>query len=95
MTMHLALLSIKFHLPGCGSLKEKRQCLNGLKDKFGKISNIAVSEANYHDSLQSAEWHFVVMSQDKIIVEQQLAQIETVASTELDAVIESLQREWL
>lgn len=93
--MHLAVLSLNFHLPGCSSLKEKRHRLLGLKDKFGKIANVAVSEANYHDNHQRAEWHFVVMSQDKIVVEQQLAHIEKFASSELDAVVDNIQREWL
>ena len=93
--MHLAILSLTFQLPGCSSLKEKRRRLLGLKDRFGKTANIAVSEANFHDNHQRAEWHFAVMSQDKTIVEQQLVQIEKFASLELDAVIESIQREWL
>ena len=93
--MHLALLSLKFRLPGCGSLKEKRRRLAGLKDRFGKITNIAVSESACHDQHQRAEWNFLVMSQDKIIVEQQLGQIEHHASTELDAIVEDIQREWL
>jgi hypothetical protein len=93
--MHLAVLSCTFQLPGCSSLKEKRQRLLGLKDKFGKTANIAVSEANYHDNHRRAEWHFAVMSQDKTIVEQQLAHIEQYASTELDALVEDMRREWL
>jgi len=93
--MHLAILSVNFHLPGCSSLKEKRQRLLGLKDRFGKTPHIAVSEANYHDNHRRAEWHFAIMSQDKVVVEQQLAQIEKFASTDLDAVVETIHREWL
>lgn len=93
--MHLAVLSLVFQLPGCASLKEKRRRLLGLKDKFGKIANIAVSEAGFHDNHNRAEWHFAIMSQDKTIVEQQIAGIERHASTELDAVIENVRREWL
>ena len=93
--MHLAVLSLKFHLPGCDSLKEKRRRLRGLQDKFGRITNIAASEADFHDQHQQAEWHFAVMSNDKTIVEQQMAGIENYAATELDAVVERAQREWL
>ena len=93
--MHLAILSLTFHLPGCASLKEKRRRLLSLRDRFGKTTNIAVSETNFHDNHQRAEWHFVIMSQDKTIVEQQIDQIEKYASLELDAVLESKQREWL
>jgi len=93
--MHLAVLTLVFQLPGCSSLKEKRHRLLGIKDKFGKIANVAVSEANYHDNLRRAEWHFAVLSQDKTIVEQQIAHIENFASTELDAVLEKAHREWL
>lgn len=93
--MHLAVLSLTFQLPGCSSLKEKRRRLLGIKDKFGKIAHVAVSEANYHDNHRRAEWHFAVLSQDKTVVLQQLNFIEKYASTELDAVLENAQRQWL
>ncbi len=93
--MHIGLLSLKLHLPGCNSLKEKRRRLLGLRDKFGKTSNIAVSESAHHDSHQSAEWSFIIASSDKSIIEQQMAHIDRHVHTELDAVLEGSQVEWL
>lgn len=93
--MHIALLTLKFHLPGCSSLKEKRHRLMSLRDKYGKIANIAVSESQYHDNHQSAEWSFVVVSSDKAMIEKQISQIEQHAVNERDAIIEDRQIEWL
>lgn len=93
--MHLAILTIRFQLPGCRSLKEKRRRLSGLKDKFGKIHNIAVSEADFHDRHQQAEWYFAIISNDKTLIEQQITKIELHAASELDAVVEDCRREWL
>ena len=93
--MHIALLSLSFHLPGCASLKEKRGRLRGLKDRFGKIANLAVSEAGNHDKHQSSQWLFVALAQEKSHVDQLFAQVETFANSELDAIITQVQREWL
>ena len=35
--LHIAVLRLRFHLEGCGSLKDKRQRLCGLRDRFGRL----------------------------------------------------------
>lgn len=57
--LHIAVLRLRFHLEGCGSLKDKRQRLSGLRDRFGRLPGIAVCESEAHDSLAEAEWSFV------------------------------------
>ncbi|MEE4283615.1 MAG: DUF503 family protein [Pseudomonadales bacterium] len=43
--MNIACLTIVFHLHGCQSLKDKRQRLAGLRDRFGKQTQVAVCES--------------------------------------------------
>ena len=85
--MVIGLLTLEFHLPGCRSLKEKRQRLSGLKQRFGRVANIAVSEAGWHDRHQQAQWCFLGLAGDRKGLEQLLAPIETYAASQVDAVI--------
>ena len=48
--MHIGVLALDFHLAGCRSLKEKRRRVGRLRDKFGRIANLAVCESAYQDS---------------------------------------------
>ena len=91
--MYIGLLTLTFSLPGCGSLKEKRGRLRGLKDRFGKQPNLAVSETGLHDVHQSAQWSFVVLCANRAQGDQMLAQIEQYAVTDLDVVVVDRQLE--
>lgn len=93
--MHVALLTLTFHLPGCQSLKEKRGRLRGVKDRFGKLSNLAVSESGLHDVRDRAEWTFLSLSQDRAQIDRMFSHIEQYADSELDAVLTNTRREWL
>lgn len=93
--MYIAILCLEFHLEGCASLKEKRQRLGKLRDKFGKQTSIAVCESDYHDVLQSAQWSFVATSSDKVTVEKLVRQIDQYAASSLDAVISHVDLQWL
>lgn len=93
--MHIALLNLTFQLPGCRSLKEKRGRLRGMKDRFGKLNNLAVSETGLHDVLDRAEWTFVSLGQDRGQIDRIFSSIEHYADSELDAVVLETRREWL
>ncbi len=93
--MNLKLLTLDFQLPGCCSLKEKRHRLGGLKDRFGKIANLAVTESAHHDQHQLSQWSFVAIGTDATVLEKVLTSVETHASTQLDAVVIDCQRQWL
>jgi uncharacterized protein YlxP (DUF503 family) len=83
--VHLALLTLRFHLEGCDSLKEKRQRLAGLRERFGRLPGIAVCESGVQDSLQQAEWTFAVLAGSRKLVDQQIAEVETHVAEALDA----------
>jgi uncharacterized protein len=94
-TMHIALLNLTFQLPGCHSLKEKRGRLRGMKDRFGKLNNLAVSETGLHDVLDQAQWSFLSLGQDRAQIDRMFSSIEQYAGGELDAVLLETRREWL
>jgi hypothetical protein len=92
--MHISLLSVQFHLEGCDSLKQKRQRLSGLRDRFGRLPQVAVCESGLQDSWNQAEWSFVVAGDAKIVAKQ-LSDIENFCQAELDAVVTGIHREQL
>jgi uncharacterized protein YlxP (DUF503 family) len=52
--MALGILTLTLHIPGCGSLKEKRRRLKPLLTRLHREFNISVSEVDHHDVWQSA-----------------------------------------
>jgi uncharacterized protein YlxP (DUF503 family) len=91
----IARLCIEFRLGGCRSLKEKRQRLAGLRERFGRTPNVAVFESDHHDVLQRAQWTFVVGAAQARVVEQVLAGIERDLRLQVDAELIDLRRTWL
>ncbi|GAB1261878.1 hypothetical protein NBRC116495_25850 [Aurantivibrio plasticivorans] len=84
--MYLALLTMNFKLTGCYSLKEKRSRLRGLKDKFGKNPNLALSESKFHDDHQQAQWQAAVLCESKATGQKLFEQIRQFVHT-VDAVL--------
>lgn len=93
--MVIMVMVVDFHLVGCQSLKERRHRLSGLRDRFGKQSNVAVCESAYQDHHQQAQWTFVGVGSSHRLVEQTLAAIESALQERVDAVITGLTRESL
>ena len=93
--MHVGLLQIEFFLSGCRSLKEKRQRLGGIREKYGRITNVAVSESAHHDTHQRAQWSFVATAASADVVERTLGEIERSLQMSVDAQLVSAEREWL
>ena len=91
--MKLELMTVTFRLQGCRSLKEKRQRLNGLRERFGRAPNVAVCESDYQDSLQRAEWSFVAAAGSGAVAERVLTEILTSIQLSVDAELVDVQRE--
>lgn len=91
----IARLTIMFRLEGCRSLKEKRQRLAGLRDRFGRNPQIAVFESESADVLDRAEWTFVAAASAASVVEQLLAGIERDVQEIVDAEVVRMVRERL
>jgi uncharacterized protein YlxP (DUF503 family) len=83
--LHIAILTLRFHLEGCTSLKEKRQRLIGLRDRFGRLPNMAVCETDRQDSLQHAEWTFIAAATARPVTDQMIAEVEKDVAETVDA----------
>jgi uncharacterized protein YlxP (DUF503 family) len=56
--------TVELHLPGVGSLKEKRHTLKGVKEKVRQRFEVSVAEVNHQDSWQRATLAVACVSQD-------------------------------
>ncbi len=93
--MSIGLLRIEFYVAGCRSLKEKRQRLNGIRERYGRAHNVAVCESAHQDLLQRSEWTFVAASAGRSVVDRALTDIERNLQTTVDAELIDVHREWL
>ena len=93
--MSIGSIAVEFLLDDCRSLKEKRQRLNGLRDRFGRAPNVAVFESAHQDLLQRAQWTFVAGAASPVIVEQLLSGIERDLQNTVDAQLLDVRRTWL
>jgi uncharacterized protein YlxP (DUF503 family) len=91
--MLIGLLRASFVLPGCRSLKEKRQRLGGLRERFGRQVNVAVCESNFQDIHDRAEWSFVAVALTSRLIEQTLSDIEQRIVETVDANVAEFVRE--
>ena len=52
--MHVHVLTLEIHLPGCSSLKEKRSRLKPLLSALHQNFNVSAAEIEHQDAHQSA-----------------------------------------
>ncbi|ART81362.1 hypothetical protein CBP31_00865 [Oceanisphaera profunda] len=93
--MHIGILIMTFSLPGCGSLKEKRQRIGGMHERFGRSLMVAVCESGEHDRHDASEWSFVVVANSKREVESQCSQIEDKIQRTVEGRVVNVSRELL
>ena len=93
--MHIAILTLTFSLPGCSSLKEKRQRMGGLHARFGNTPSVAVCESAERDQHDASEWTFVIVGLSKREVESQCSQLEVKIERTVDARMMNVMREFI
>lgn len=93
--MHIAILTLTFALPGCGSLKEKRQRMGGLHARFGNTPSVAVCESAERDRHDASEWTLVIVGLSKREVESQCSQLEVKVERTVDARVMNIEREFI
>lgn len=93
--MHIGILTISFSLPGCGSLKEKRQRMGGIHERFGRSPSVAVCESGDRDKHDASEWSFVVVAPSRREIESQCSQIEDKILRTVDGRVMNVIREFL
>ena len=60
--MHVALLQVRLHLPGMGSLKDKRQVIRSILDRARSRYQLAAAEVDDQDVHRSAVLGFAAVS---------------------------------
>jgi len=93
--MQIGVLRVAFVLPGCHSLKEKRQRLGGIRERYGRQVNVAVCESRYQDDHDRAEWTFVAAGMTARVIQQTLADIERRIVESVDANVAGIDREMI
>ncbi|WP_347330024.1 DUF503 domain-containing protein [Marinimicrobium locisalis] len=93
--MHIAILTCNVSLPGCGSLKEKRQRMGGLHERLGRNPSIAVCESGERDRHEASEWSFVVTGLSRRDVESLCSDIENRLERSVDGRVLEVNREFL
>lgn len=93
--MHIAILTLTFSLPGCSSLKEKRQRMGGMHERFGRNPSVAVCESGEHNKHDSSEWSFVVTGTSKREVDSLCSQIEDKIQRSVEGRVMDVVREFL
>ncbi|MCE8012441.1 MAG: DUF503 domain-containing protein [Billgrantia sp.] len=93
--MFIAVLTLDVSLPGCASLKEKRQRMGGIHERFGRHPAVAVCESGQHDRLEASEWTFVVTGNERQKVESLCSEIEDKLQRTVDGRVLKVSREML
>lgn len=88
-------MTIDFRLGGCRSLKEKRQRLKGMRERFGKAPNVAVCESDFQDVLQRAQWSFIATAANGDVAEKSLNEILSSIELSVDAELIGVEQETL
>jgi uncharacterized protein YlxP (DUF503 family) len=73
--MHVAVLSIELHLPGCRSLKQKRGLLKPLLAGLQRHFSVSAAEVDRQDAHQSAVIACAVVANESAHAQQVLQEI--------------------
>lgn len=93
--MHIGILTFTFSLPGCSSLKEKRQRMGGMHERFGRNPAVAVCESGELNRLDASEWSFLIAATTKREIESLCSQIEEKIQRTVEARVMDVTREVL
>lgn len=93
--MNVRLLTVDFYLGGCRSLKEKRQRLKGMKERFGRAANVAVCESDHQNAHQRSQWSFVATAASGDVAERALSDILNTIQMSVDAELIGVHQEVL
>ncbi len=72
----------ELHIPGCESLKEKRQVVRSLKDRLHARFNVSAAETAHQDAHQRAEIAVCVVSEDRRYAQSVLSSADRLVEEE-------------
>ncbi|WP_170007371.1 DUF503 domain-containing protein [Bacillus fonticola] len=88
-------LTVEVILYNAHSLKEKRAVLQRLFAHIGGQQNMAVSELDYQDLWQRAEFGVVAIASSKTVCEQMVQRVCNYLDQQHDLEATSIEQEWL
>jgi len=93
--MQIVVLTLTFSLPGCRSLKEKRQRMGGIHERYGRNPAVAVCESGDRERLDASEWTFVVVGTSSQELDSLCSEIEDRIQRTVEARVTDMVRERL
>lgn len=93
--MQVVFLTLMFALPGCRSLKEKRQRMGGIHERYGRNPAVAVCESGLRERTDASEWSFVVVGNSATEVEALCSEIVDRIERTVEARVTDVLRERL
>lgn len=91
--MQIRVLSFSIALPGCRSLKEKRQRVGGLHERFGRNPAVAVCELGAREQHDLSEWSFVLVARSQRELDALCTQIEQKLERTVDGRLMAVHQE--
>jgi len=88
-------LEIELHLPGSGSLKEKRSVIRHLLETSRRRFGVSGSEVDHHDLRQRASLGFALVAPTAGRVEEVLDRVERFVWSDPRVTVLSSARHWL
>ena len=76
--MVVGIMSMRLHIPGAHSLKDKRRALRSVKDRLRSHYNVSVAEVDAHDVWQTAVLGVCAVGRDRPFVDGLLVKVEKV-----------------
>lgn len=73
--MVVGFSELQLHLPGCSSLKDKRQIIKSVKDRLHNRFNVSVSEVDHHELWQRATLGVACVSRTNYQAKKTLARV--------------------
>ena len=91
--MRISVMTAVFQLEGCHSLKEKRRRVSGIRERFGRQTNLGVCESGFQDNYQQSQWSFVAVGSAQKVVDRTLAAVEEQLEDYVDGFLVDCYRE--
>ncbi len=93
--MVVGIASLRFVIPGSHSLKDKRRCLRGVKDRLRAQFNVSVAEVDAQDVWQTAVLGLSAVGTDRAYVEGLLDQAIQMVRRQRDVTLVSVEKEFV
>ena len=93
--MVVGIVSLRFVIPGSHSLKDKRRCLRGVKDRLRAQFNVSVAEVDAQDVWQTAVLGLSAVGTDRAYVEGLLDQAVQMVRRQRDVTLVGVEKEFV